>query len=114
MQQLDSADKEDNKTADDKPIEEKITELKQTVTELKASEAQMNELTTSRPDNVLIRKQTVEHPYGTIKCWMGATHFLTKRLPNVSTVMSLHVLAYNLKRMISILRPVNLIAAIRA
>jgi hypothetical protein len=74
----------------------------------------MNELTAARPDNVLIRKQTVEHPYGTIKCWMGATHFLTKRLPNVSTEMSLHVLAYNLKRMISIPGPVNLVEAIRA
>ncbi|MFT5220421.1 MAG: hypothetical protein ACI87H_002563, partial [Gammaproteobacteria bacterium] len=57
---------------------------------------------------------TVEHPFGTIKSWMGATHFLTKRLPNVSTEMSLHVLAYNLRRMMSILGPVNLIAAIRA
>ena len=75
---------------------------------------QMNDLMSDRPESTLIRKQTVEHPYGTIKCWMGATHFLTKRLPNVSTEMSLHVLAYNLRRMISILGPVNLIAAIRA
>jgi len=75
---------------------------------------QMNDLMSARPESTLIRKQTVEHPYGTIKCWMGATHFLTKRLPNVSTEMSLHVLAYNLRRMISILGPVNLIEAIRA
>ncbi len=75
---------------------------------------QMNELMAARPDSILIRKQTVEHPYGTIKFWMGATHFLTKRLPNVGTEMSLHVLAYNLRRMISILGPDKLIAAIAA
>ena len=68
----------------------------------------------SMPDSMLIRKQTVEHPFGTIKSWMGSTHFLTKRLPNVSTEMSLHVLAYNLRRMMSILGPVNLIETIRA
>jgi transposase len=49
------------------------------------------------------RKKLVEHPYGTIKHWMGSTHFLTKRLPNVKTEMSLHVLAYNMKRAISVL-----------
>jgi len=74
----------------------------------------MDQLMVSMPDSMLIRKQTVEHPFGTIKSWMGATHFLTKRLPNVSTEMSLHVLAYNLRRMISILGPVDLIEAIRA
>ena len=75
---------------------------------------QMDELMTSMPDSMLIRKQTVEHPFGTIKSWMGSTHFLTKRLQNVSTEMNLHVLAYNLRRMMSILGPVNLIAAMRA
>ena len=49
------------------------------------------------------RRETVEHPFGTIKAWMGATHFLTKRLPRVSTKMSLHVLAYNLKRVMRIM-----------
>ena len=49
-----------------------------------------------------VRAQTVEHPFGTLKLWMGARHFLMKRLENVQTEMSLHVLAYNLKRMISI------------
>lgn len=48
------------------------------------------------------RRSTVEHPYGTLKAWMGATHFLTKTLPRVRTEMSLHVLAYNLKRMMKI------------
>ena len=54
------------------------------------------------PDAMRIRRQTVEHPYGTIKSWMGSEHFLTKTLDRVSTEMSLHVLAYNLKRMMKI------------
>jgi len=66
------------------------------------------------PGTTLIRKQSVEHPFGTIKMWMGATHFLTKQLKNVSTEMSLHVLAYNLKRMMSIVGTDSLIKAIRA
>ena len=55
------------------------------------------------PDAMRQRKRLVEHPYGTIKHWMGATHFLMKRLPNVQTEMSLHVLAYNMRRAINIL-----------
>lgn len=51
----------------------------------------------AKPDAMLLRKQTVEHPFGTIKSWMGATHFQTRSLERVSTKMSLHVLAYNLK-----------------
>jgi hypothetical protein len=50
-----------------------------------------------------IRRQTVEHPYGTLKHWMGATHFLTRTLERVRTEMSLHVLAYNMKRVMNIL-----------
>ena len=50
-----------------------------------------------------VRKRTVEHVFGTLKHWMGSSHFLTRRLPNVATEMSLHVLAYNLKRVMSIL-----------
>ena len=57
----------------------------------------------AKPDAMLLRKQTVEHPFGTIKSWMGATHFQTRSLEKVSTEMSLHVLAYNLKRVIKIL-----------
>ncbi|WP_353372960.1 transposase, partial [Aliiglaciecola sp. NS0011-25] len=63
------------------------------------------------PETTVIRKQTVEHPFGTIKMWMGASHFLMKRKKNVSTEMSLHVLAYNLKRMMSIVGVPTLIAA---
>jgi hypothetical protein len=54
------------------------------------------------PEAIKVRAQTVEHPFGTLKFWMGARHFLMKRLENVRTEMSLHVLAYNLKRMMSI------------
>jgi len=56
----------------------------------------------AKPDSMLIRKQTVEHPFGTIKFWMGATHLLTRGFKGVGTEMDLHVLAYNMKRMISI------------
>jgi transposase len=61
-----------------------------------------------------IRRQTVEHPFATLKSWMGATHFLTRTLPNVSTEMSLHVLAYNLTRAVSIFGTKGLIGMIRA
>ncbi len=49
-----------------------------------------------------IRRQTMEHVFGTLKAWMGAAHFLMKMLPKVKTDMSLHVLAYNLKRVMQI------------
>ena len=65
------------------------------------------------PDSMRIRRQTVEHPFGTIKLWMGSAHFLTKTLKRVSTEMSLHVLAYNLKRVMKILGPAVLIAEMR-
>jgi transposase len=55
------------------------------------------------PNKMRIRRQTVEHPFGTLKAWMGSTHFLMRTLKHVSTEMSLHVLAYNLKRAIRIL-----------
>jgi len=66
------------------------------------------------PDAMQVRKETVEHPFGTIKAWMGATHFLTKTIKRVSTEMSLHVLAYNLKRVMNIMGTGALIEAIRA
>jgi hypothetical protein len=65
------------------------------------------------PDAMRIRRQTAEHPFCTLKAWMGATHFLTRRLKRVSTEMSLLVLAYNLKRVISILGVRGLLQAIR-
>jgi transposase len=67
-----------------------------------------------RIDAARERRQTVEHPFATLKAWMGATHFLTKTLAKVRTEMSLHVLAYNLKRMIGLLGTASLIQAMRA
>ena len=66
------------------------------------------------PEAMAIRRQTVEHPFGTIKAWMGSTHFLMKTLEKVKTEMSLHVLAYNLKRMINILGVGPLLKALEA
>jgi transposase len=65
-----------------------------------------------QPDAMRLRRQTAEHPFGTIKAWMGATHFLTRTLKRVSTEMSLHVLAYNMKRLIAILGVEPLMVAI--
>ena len=56
----------------------------------------------NRPELIQTRRSTVEHPFGTIKSWMGSTHFQTRTLPRVSTEMSLQVLAYNMKRAISL------------
>jgi transposase len=66
------------------------------------------------PEMMRIRRQTVEHPFGTLKSWMGATHFLTRTLGRVSTEMSLHVLAYNLKRVLRLLGSDALMAAMKA
>ena len=66
------------------------------------------------PERMRIRKCTVEHPFGTIKSWMGSTHFQMKTLEWVSTEMSLHVLAYNMKRVLQIMGAVPLIEAIGA
>ena len=66
------------------------------------------------PEMMGLRRQTVEHPFGTLKMWMGATHFLTKKLTGVRTEMSLHVLAYNLKRVMNILGVSTLVEALAA
>ena len=66
------------------------------------------------PEIMRVRRQTVEHPYGTLKLWMGSNHFLTRTLKQVSTEMSLHVLAYNLKRVMNILGIKPLIQAMQA
>jgi transposase len=76
---------------------------------LEAMQARLDQM----PQASRIRRQTVEHVFGTLKAWMGATHFLMKRLRNVSTEMSLHVLAYNLKRAMQILGVVPLMQAMR-
>jgi transposase len=66
------------------------------------------------PNKMRVRRQTVEHPFGTIKAWMGATHFLMRTLPKVATEMALHVLAYNMKRVMRILGVGGLMDAMRA
>ena len=65
------------------------------------------------PDMMKLRRSTVEHPFGTIKSWMGSTHFQMKTIKRVSAEMSLHVLAYNLKRVINILGTKQLIEVIQ-
>jgi hypothetical protein len=65
------------------------------------------------PDAMTIRRSTVEHVFGTLKHWMGATHFLTRTLGRVSTEMSLQVLAYNLKRVMNILGVARTMKAMR-
>jgi len=66
------------------------------------------------PEKMRLRRQTVEHPFGTLKAWMGYTHFLTRGLARVKTEMSLHVLPYNLKRVMNILGTAALMDAMRA
>jgi transposase len=74
----------------------------------------MQERLDRRPNVMRVRRATVEHAFGTLKAWMGATHFKTKTLEKVRTEMSLHVLAYNLKRVIALLGVRPLIAAMQA
>jgi transposase len=66
------------------------------------------------PEKMRQRRETVEHPFGTIKARMGATHFLMKTLPRVATEMALHVLAYNLTRVMNIIGVRPLLTAMRA
>lgn len=67
-----------------------------------------------KPEMMKVRRSTVEHPFGTIKAWMGSTHFQMKTIRRVSAEMSLHVLAYNLKRVINIMGTRPLIEAMQA
>ena len=66
------------------------------------------------PEKMRQRRETVEHPFGTIKARMGATHFLMKTLPRVAAEMALHVLAYNMTRVVNIMGVQPLMTAIRA
>ena len=66
------------------------------------------------PSAMRVRRETVEHPFGTMKARMGATHFLMKTLPRVASEMALHVLAYNLTRVLNIMGSKPLLAAMRA
>lgn len=75
---------------------------------------EMQNRLSNAPEMIRVRKQTVEHPFGTLKQWMGATHFLTRKLAGVSTEMSLNVLAYNLKRVMKIIGTDGLMKALTA
>jgi hypothetical protein len=77
---------------------------------LKAVQRRLDE----HPEKMRQRRETVEHPFGTIKAWMGATHFLMKTLPKVTTEMALHVLAYNMTRVMNIMGIQSLMAAMQA
>ena len=77
---------------------------------LEAVQRRLNE----HPEKMRQRRETVEHPFGTMKARMGATHFLMKTLPKVATEMALHVLAYNLTRVMNIMGVQPLMAAMRA
>jgi transposase len=68
----------------------------------------------ANPQAMRQRRETAEHPFATLKMRMGATHFLMKRLPKVATEMALHVLAYNLTRVMNIIGVQRLLAAMRA
>jgi transposase len=74
----------------------------------------MQERLDRQPDSMRVRRRTAEHPFGTLKMWMGATHFLTRTLARVRTEMSLHVLAYNLKRVMQILGIGQMLRVLRA
>jgi hypothetical protein len=73
----------------------------------------MQQRLNDRPELAMLRRCTVEHPFGTLKAWMGATHFLMKTLPKVRVEMSLHILAYNMKRMMQMLGTAGLLEAMR-
>ena len=77
---------------------------------LERMQARLNQ----RPQAARERRQTVEHPFGTLKSWMGASHFLMRTLPKVRTEMSLQVLAYNMKRVIRLLGIASLIKSMQA
>ena len=74
----------------------------------------MQERLNTKTDAMTVRRRTVEHVFGTLKHWMGSTHFLTKTLAHVGTEMSLHVLAYNFKRVMCILGAQNMMQALRS
>lgn len=73
---------------------------------------EMRDRLRSAADPMTLRRCTVEYPFGTIKAWMGTTHFLMRRLRNVRTEMALNVLAYNIKRMVALVGINGLMAAI--
>jgi hypothetical protein len=65
------------------------------------------------PHAMTLRRRTIEHVFGTLKHWMGSTHFLTRTLPHVGSEMSLLVLAYNLKRVMQLLGVKQTVKAVK-
>jgi len=99
------------------PLKPKCTTGKNRRVSRWVHEAVLDRMEARMDDNPLMmrkRKSTVEHPFGTLKCWMGATHFQIKTLERVSGEMSLHVLAYNLKRVMQMMGVLPLMEAMRA
>ena len=66
-----------------------------------------------KPETMTMRRRTIEHVFGTLKHWMGSTHFLTRGLEHVGTEMCLHVLVYNFKRLINLLGMTRTIRAMQ-
>jgi len=105
------------KVCQDCPISERCTTGKErriTRWEHEHLVDEMRDRMNREPALMKLRRSTVEHPFGTIKAWMGATHFRMRRLKNVRTEMAFHVLAYNIKRTINLIGVRGLLAAIPA
>ena len=102
LTRLTEVDRTESTNENSQSMEEKVAALREEMARLD-----------HKPDAMRTRRATVEHPFGTIKSWMGATHFQMKSLPRVSTEMSLHVLSYNMKRAINLLGTEKIIATIR-
>jgi transposase len=99
------------------PIKDKCTPSKQRRVSRWEHEATLDAVQDRldrKPDIMTVRRSTVEHAFGTLKFWMGSVHFLMKKLGNVRTEMSLHVLSYNMKRAMNILTAPGLLQAMRA
>jgi transposase len=99
------------------PLKAKCTTAKQRVISRWEHEQVVEAVQTrldKNPDAMRMRRETVEHPFGTLKMRMGATHFLCKTLPKVATEMALCVLGYNMTRMLNIVGIKPLLAAIAA
>ena len=96
------------------PLKDQCTPGKERRVSRWANEAVLDEMQSRLdhlPEAMRIRRETVEHPFGTIKFWMGSQHFLMRTLKHVATEMSLHVLAYNMKRVIKIIPPMQMMGA---
>jgi len=120
LAQLDTADRQEPSeelAATTEHLKEKLVKLESEMQRLAVMERLMlaspDQRLDKNPHAMRQRRETAEHPFGTLKMRMGATHFMMKRLPKVATEMALHVLAYNLTRVMNIMGIQPLMAAIR-